>query len=71
MPTFGGGTTGPRLAWGESNTHFGISNAMAQGLVDGTWGGLGIHIAGSTPYVILSGLSAYGGSGALTIKWST
>lgn len=69
QPTFGGGTTGPRLAWGQTDASFDISNAMAQGLVDGTWGGLGIHIAGSSPYMILQGLSSYGASGALTIKW--
>lgn len=69
MPTFGGATTGPRLAWGETDSHFDIANSVAQGIVNGTWGGLGIHISGSSPYVILQGLSSYGASGALTIKW--
>jgi hypothetical protein len=69
-PTFGGGATGPSLRWGQTNTKFIISNTLAQGLVDGTWGGLGIHVSDGSPYVILEGLSDYAASGALTIKWS-
>lgn len=69
MPTFGGSFTGPNLAVGATNTKVAIDVSLAQTLVDGTYGGLGIHIAGSTPYIRLAGLSDYAGSFALTIVW--
>ena len=68
-PTFGGSFTGPHLAVGATSTSIAIDTSLAQSLVDGTYGGLGIHISGSTPYIILAGLSDYSGSFALTIKW--
>jgi hypothetical protein len=69
-PTFSNSFTGPSLGWGDTNTHFTIPNSAAQALVDGSAGGLGIHVA-STPYVILDGLSDYAGAFALTIQWTT
>lgn len=69
-PTFGGSFTGPSLAVGTTKTTIMIDTGLAQSLVDGTYGGLGIHIAGSTPYVRLAGLSDYSGAFALTINWS-
>lgn len=69
-PTFGGSFTGPHLAVGATSTKIMIDTSLVQSLVDGTYGGLGIHIAGSTPYVILAGLSDYAGAFALTINWS-
>lgn len=70
MPTFGGSFTGPHLAVGATDTSIAIDTGLAQSLVDGTYGGLGIHISGSTPYVRLAGLSDYSGSFALTISWT-
>jgi hypothetical protein len=70
MPTFGGSFTGPNLAVGATSTKIMIDTSLAQSLVDGTYGGLGIHISGSTPYIKLAGLSDYSGSFALTINWT-
>lgn len=69
-PTFTNSFTGPSLAWGDTTTQFIIPTAAAQALVNGTSGGLGIHVA-TTPYVVLDGLSDYAGAFALTIQWTT
>jgi hypothetical protein len=68
-PTLTANTTGPSLAWGQTAA-FGIPVAWAQALVNGTSGGLGIYVAGGSPYVILDGRSHYGPSFSLTIAWS-
>lgn len=70
MPTFGGSFTGPKLAVDATDTHIAIDVSLAQSLVDGTYGGLGIHVNSGSPYVRLAGLSEYSGSFALTIAWS-
>lgn len=69
-PTFGGSYSGPSLAVGATNTKFMIDTSLAQGLVDGTWGGIGFHVSSGSPYVVFAGLSDYSGAFALTINWT-
>lgn len=68
-PTIGGSYAGPDLKVGATNTKFMIDTALAQSLVDGTYGGIGFHVASGTPYQIFSGVHEYAGAFALTITW--
>lgn len=67
-PTLGGSYTGPDLEVGHTNAKVPLDTALAQSLVDGTYGGLAIHNAGS-PYAHLAGLSTYAAAFAVTIHW--
>lgn len=68
-PTTGGSYTGPAILISETLTKIIVDTSLVQALVDGTYGGIGIHIAGNTPVIRLAGLSHYSGAFALTIDW--
>jgi hypothetical protein len=69
MPTLSGVSfTGPSLqigATGRTDLHI----SVAQGLVDGTYGGLAVYDSDGAPYVRLNGRREYAGSFAVTLKW--
>lgn len=56
-------TGGPSLSIGESST-FTLPDSWGQDLIDGTAGGIGIKVGGSSPYVHLDGPSM-----AVLIDW--
>jgi hypothetical protein len=56
-------TGGPSLSIGESST-FTLPDAWGQELIDGTAGGIGCKVAGSSPYVHLNGPTM-----AVVIDW--
>jgi len=66
----GSGTLGPSLSVNDVD-NFQIPNQLAQDLVDGLAGGLGIWVSDNTmPQVRLAGRAKYSGSMALTIDWT-
>jgi len=66
----GSATLGPNLSVNETDT-FTLPNALAQDLVDGLAGGLGIWVSDDTqPHVRLAGRAKYSSSMALTIDWT-
>lgn len=68
-PTLTSSTTGPSLKVGATNDYFAIPTSWAQAMVNGTAGGLAIHIGSSTPYIRLAGRSKWSPSLTMTIKW--
>jgi hypothetical protein len=67
-PSRGSSTSGPRLAVGSTGT-FTIPTSWAQGMVDGTAGGLAIFVSGSSPYVRLAGKGDWSPAFSMTINW--
>jgi hypothetical protein len=66
----GSGTLGPNLSVNEVEL-FTLPNALAQDIVDGISGGIGIWVADdSQPHVRLAGRGKYSSSMALTIDWN-
>lgn len=63
-PTSVDSVSGPNLSIGESTT-FQLPDTWGQRMVDGTAGGVGIRVGGSSPYVQLAG----GGAIALLLDW--
>ncbi|MFG2328241.1 hypothetical protein ACGFMM_01310 [Streptomyces sp. NPDC048604] len=68
-PTLNETTSGPSLAVGATTTGFVIPNSWAQAMVDGTRGGLAIHVDSDTPYIRLAGRGSWSAAWALTISW--
>lgn len=68
-PTLNETTTGPSLAVNATNTGFVIPNSWAQAMVDGTRGGLAIHVDSDTPYIRLAGRGSWSAAWTLTISW--
>jgi hypothetical protein len=68
-PTVSGGTSVTLPAVGSSAT-ITVPTAYAQALVDGTVGGLGLYVAGGSPYAITAGTAVWGSAWNLTINWT-
>lgn len=68
-PTLNESTSGPSLAVDATTTGFVIPNSWAQAMVDGTRGGLAIHVDSDTPYIRLAGRGSWSAAWALTISW--
>lgn len=68
-PTLNESTAGPSLAVGATTTGFVIPNSWAQAMVDGTRGGLAIHVDADTPYIKLAGRGSWSAAWTLTISW--
>lgn len=69
-PTLTSTATGPSLAPGESNSAFVVPTAWAQGIVDGTSGGLALFVSGGTPYQRYAGRSDWAAAWTLSISWT-
>lgn len=48
---------------------FQLPTGMVDELLDGTAGGLGIYVGGSSPYIVLAGRSDYGSAMALSVSY--
>lgn len=68
-PTLTSSTTGPDLAVGTETSEFDVPNSWAQGMVDGTSGGLAVFVSGGTPYLRFAGKGAWSAGWTLTIYW--
>lgn len=68
-PTVTGGQAVTLPAVGSSST-LTVPAAYAQALVDGTVGGLGLYVAGGTPYARTSGRGGWGLAWTLSIDWT-
>lgn len=67
-PSYSDTFVGPAIAVGEDRT-VAIPDAWTQALINGTAGGIGIGVAGTSPYLRLAGRGAWSPSFELTIKW--
>lgn len=67
-PTLNESTSGPSIAVNETLTHT-IPNSWAQQIVDGTRGGIAVHINADTPYMRFAGRSSWSAAWTLTIDW--
>lgn len=65
-PSFTNSFTGPSLKIGETES-FALPSATLGRLISGATRGLGIYVAGSSPYVVLDGRAGFSGSGLLTL----
>lgn len=68
-PTLNESTSGPSLKVGATNNAFTIPDSWAQQIVDGTRGGLAIHINSDTPYIRFAGRGSWSAAWTLTIYW--
>lgn len=68
-PTLNESTNGPSLAVNTTNNAFAIPNAWAQAMVDGTRGGLAIHVNSDSPYIRFAGRGSWSAAWTLTISW--
>lgn len=68
-PTLNETTTGPSLAVGSTTNTFQIPTSWAQAMVDGTRGGLAIHVNSDSPYIRLAGRGSWSPAWTLTISW--
>jgi hypothetical protein len=68
-PTLNESTNGPSLAVGSTTTSFVIPDSWAQAMVDGTRGGLAIHINADSPYIRFAGRGSWSAAWTLTIYW--
>lgn len=68
-PTLNETTSGPSLAVNATTTGFVIPNSWAQAMVDGTRGGLAIHVDADTPYIRIAGRGSWSAAWTLTISW--
>ena len=68
-PTLNETTPGPSLAVNATATGFVIPNSWAQAMVDGTRGGLAIHVDSDNPYIRLAGRGSWSAAWTLTISW--
>lgn len=69
-PTLTSSATGPSLAPGQITQDFTITTSWAQGMVDGTAGGLAVNAASGTPYLRFAGRGAWSPAWTLTINWT-
>jgi len=68
-PTLNESTTGPRLAIKATDNSFDIPASWAQAMVDGTRGGLAVHVADGSPYMVFAGKAQWSAAWTLTISW--
>jgi hypothetical protein len=68
-PTLNESTSGPALAVGATTNSFVIPNSWAQAMVDGTRGGLAIHVNSDSPYIRFAGRGSWSAAWTLTISW--
>lgn len=68
-PTLNESTNGPSLAVNATTTGFVIPNSWAQAMVNGTRGGLAIHVDSDNPYIKLAGRGTWSAAWTLTISW--
>ena len=68
-PTLNESTSGPSLAVNATTTGFVIPTSWAQAMVNGTRGGLAIHVDADTPYIRLAGRGSWSAAWTLTISW--
>lgn len=67
-PSFSDTFAGPAIAIGDTRA-VALPTAWVTALINGTAGGIGIGVAGSSPYIRLAGRGAWAPSFELTIKW--
>ncbi|WP_173261047.1 hypothetical protein [Streptomyces pacificus] len=68
-PTLNESTGGPSLAVNATASSFVIPDSWAQAMVDGTRGGLAIHVDSDNPYIRLAGRNSWSAAWTLTISW--
>lgn len=68
-PTLTSSATGPRLAVNTTFDTFAIPNSWAQGMVDGSAGGIAFYVAGGSPYIRFAGRSDWTAAFTLSIRW--
>jgi len=68
-PTLGASTTGPSLAINAVNNAFGIPVSWAQAMVDGTHGGLAVHVDADNPYMQFAGKASWSPAFTMSIYW--
>jgi hypothetical protein len=68
-PTRTSSTTGPSLAINRETT-FTIPDSWAQAMVDGTSGGLAVHVDADSPYMQFAGRASWSPAWTLSITWS-
>lgn len=69
-PTLGSTTAGPHLRRGQTTNAFTVPASWAQGMVDGSAGGIGFFDSTGSPYVIFAGRGTWSAAFALTIYWT-
>jgi hypothetical protein len=67
-PTLNESTSGPSLKVDEADT-FTIPDSWAQAIVNGTRGGIAIHINSDSPYIRFAGRGSSSSAWTLTIYW--
>jgi len=68
-PTLGASTTGPSLPINAVNDAFGIPVSWAQAMVDGTSGGLAVHVDSDSPYMQFAGKASWSPAFTMSISW--
>lgn len=68
-PTLTSTTAGPTLGYDGADDAYPVPTAWAQGLADGTAGGLAVADADGSPYARLAGLGSDPAAWVLTIDW--
>jgi hypothetical protein len=69
-PTRTSSTTGPSLAINATNNAFTIPDSWAQAMVNGTSGGLAVHVDADSPYMQFAGKASWSSAWTLTISWT-
>jgi hypothetical protein len=69
VPTLYGPVAGPSIAVDTTLDDWAIPTSWAQGIVDGTYGGLAFYEADGSPYVKFAGRDRWSPAFALTINW--
>ncbi|WP_426568082.1 hypothetical protein [Streptomyces canus] len=68
-PTLNESTSGPALAVNATATAFVLPNSWAQAMVDGTRGGLAMHVNSDSPHIHFAGRGSWSAAWTLTISW--
>lgn len=68
-PTLNETTAGPSLAVNSTATAFAIPTSWAQDMVDGTRGGLAMHVNSDNPHIRFAGRGSWSAAWTLTIYW--
>jgi hypothetical protein len=68
-PTLSSSTTGPALAVGTDGT-FSVPTSWVTSMAAGTAGGLGLYVAGGTPYTRYAGRGDWSPAWTMTVEWT-
>lgn len=68
-PSLNESTAGPRLAVGGSVSTFILPNSWGTLLINGSRGGIGCFVSGSSPYIVTAGRGSWSSAWVLSISW--